>query len=203
MKYAAKEKAEEGHRVEDVTIAENPNDIRARLTENLGHQIMDSANSVKLSEICSKGEAAEEGHLVEDETVAATNSKDLPVGKESVIGIDLNKIPTSKREEEVNQEEAVEIPEDQPDYEEVCGATGRVEMTPDATLDDRQNIYGFSEQSSVQMMYNPVMYRTDDNSVRMEQISHIKAQIRVSDDNPNMCPEEEASKPSIESFTQC
>ena len=39
-------------------------------------------------------------------------SKGLPVGKESVIEIDLNDIPTSKREEEVNQEDAVEIPED-------------------------------------------------------------------------------------------
>ena len=37
----------------------------------------------------------------------------------------------------------------------------------------RQNIYKFSEQSSVQMMYSPVMY---DNSIRMEQISHIKTQ---------------------------
>ena len=73
-------------------------------------------------------------------------------------------------------------------------------MTPDAALDDRQSIYGFSEQSSVQMMYSPVMYKTDDNSIRMEQISHIKAQIGVSNDNPNMCPDEEASKPSIESF---
>ena len=60
--------------------------------------------------------------------------KDLPVGKDSIIGIDLNKIPTSKREEEVNEEETVEIPENQPRYKEACGATGRVEMTPDATL---------------------------------------------------------------------
>ena len=34
----------------------------------------------------------------------------------------------------------------------------------------------------------------------MEQNSHIKAQKRVSDDNPNICPDEEANKPSIESF---
>ena len=58
-------------------------------------------------------------------------SKGLHVGKESIIEIDLNDIPTSKREEE-----AVEIPEDQLGDEEVCGATGRVEMIPDETLDD-------------------------------------------------------------------
>ena len=91
--------------------------------------------------ISSKEEAAEEGHLVEDETVPATNSKDLLVGKESVIGIDLNKIPTSKRKEEVKQEEAVEIPEDQPGYEKVCGATSHFEITPDVTPDNRQDIY--------------------------------------------------------------
>ena len=73
-------------------------------------------------------------------------------------------------------------------------------MTPDATLDDRQNIYGFSEQSSVQMMYSPVMNKKGDNSIRMEQIYHIKAQTRVSNDNPSMCLKEEASKPDIESF---
>ena len=81
--------------------------------------------------ISRKEEAAEEGHLVEDEIVAATKLRDLPVGKELVIGIDLNKIPTSKREEEIKQEEAVEIPENQPSYKEECGTTGRV-----VTLDD-------------------------------------------------------------------
>ena len=64
----------------------------------------------------------------------------------------------------------------------------------------RQNIYGFSTQSSVHMMQSPVMYRTYDTSNRMEQNSHIKAQKRVSDDIPNICPDEEANKPSIESF---
>ena len=34
----------------------------------------------------------------------------------------------------------------------------------------------------------------------MEQNSHIKAQKGVSYDNPNICPDEEANKPSIESF---
>ena len=49
-------------------------------------------------------------------------------------------------------------------------------------------------------MYSPVMYRTNDLSIRMEQNGHINAQKGVSYDNPNICPDEEASKPSIESF---
>ena len=61
-------------------------------------------------------------------------SKGLPIGKESVIEIDLNEIPTSKREEEINQEDDIEIPEDQLGDEEICGATGRVEVIPYETL---------------------------------------------------------------------
>ena len=63
-------------------------------------------------------------------------SKGLPVGKESVIEIDLNDIHTSKREEEANQEDAVGIPKDHLGDKEVCVATGRVEMIPNETLDD-------------------------------------------------------------------
>ena len=39
-------------------------------------------------------------------------------------------------EEEVNYEEAVEIPENHSGHEEVCRISGGVEMTPDATSDD-------------------------------------------------------------------
>ena len=46
-------------------------------------------------------------------------SKGLPVGEESIIEVDLNEIPTLKREEEVNQEDDVEIPEDQLGDEEI------------------------------------------------------------------------------------
>ena len=53
-------------------------------------------------------------------------SRKLPVGEESIIEVDLNEIPTSKREEDVNQEDAVEVPEDQLSDEEIYGATGRV-----------------------------------------------------------------------------
>ena len=106
------------------------------LKEEASKPDIESFKRVEPIVICSKVEAAEEGNLVEDETIAATDSKSLPVDKELVIGIDLNKVPTSKMEEEVNQEEAVEIPEDQSGYKEGCRIAGHVEMTPDATLDE-------------------------------------------------------------------
>ena len=68
-------------------------------------------------------------------------------------------------------------------------------MTPDATSDNRQDIYGSGRQSPAQMMCSPAMYRTYDSSIHMEQISHIKTQTRVRDDSPSMCLKEEASKP--------
>ena len=64
----------------------------------------------------------------------------------------------------------------------------------------KQNIYGFSTQSSVHMMYSPMMYMTYDTSIRMEQNGHIKAQKGVNYESPNICPDEEAKKPCIESF---
>ena len=65
--------AEEEHVVEDETEAENSNDVRERLTEDLGHQNMESINIVKPSEICSKGGSAEEEHVVENETKAESS----------------------------------------------------------------------------------------------------------------------------------
>ena len=44
--------------------------------EDLGHQNMESVNSVKPSEICIKGGAVVEEHVVEDET-KAENSNDV------------------------------------------------------------------------------------------------------------------------------
>ena len=50
------------------------------------------------------------------------------------------------------------------------------------------------------MMYSPVMYRTNDTSIRMEQNGYINAQKGVSYDNPRICPDKEAKKPSIGSI---
>ena len=61
--------------VEDET-KENSNDVCERLTEDLGHQDMESVNCVKPSEICNKGGAVEEEHVFEDET-KAENSNDV------------------------------------------------------------------------------------------------------------------------------
>ena len=69
-------------------------------------------------------------------TKLTKTSKGLPVGDDSVIEVDLNEIPTSKREEEVNQEDAVEIPEYQLGDEETYGATGRVKIIPDETINE-------------------------------------------------------------------
>ena len=62
--------------------------------------------------------------------------KKLTVGEELIIEVDLNEIPNSKREEDVNQEDAVEVPEDQLSDEEIYGATGRVKKIPDETLNE-------------------------------------------------------------------
>ena len=112
----------------DTKLISNIRIKNAKLDEDA---LSDKSNSEDMLTDDGKEEAAEEGHLVEDETVAATNLRNLPIGKESVIRVDLNKIPTSKREKEIKQEEAVEIPENQPSYKEECGTTGRV-----VTLDD-------------------------------------------------------------------
>ena len=93
-------------------------------------RVSDDSPSMCLKEEASKPvEAAEEENLPEDETIAATDSKHLPSDKESVIGIDLDNIPTSKRVEEVSHKEATEKPEDQPGYEEVGEETGHFEMS--------------------------------------------------------------------------
>ena len=51
-------------------------------------------------------------------------SKSPPVGEESIIEIDIDAIPVSKSEDEVNKEEADEITEDQLGDEEICHETG-------------------------------------------------------------------------------
>ena len=63
-------------------------------------------------------------------------SNRLTVGEESIIELDLEAVPTSKREEEVNQEEAEEISEDQLGDEEICQETGRIRIIPDESLNE-------------------------------------------------------------------
>ena len=63
-------------------------------------------------------------------TKLTDTSKRLPVGEDSVIEVDLNEIPTSKREEEVNQEDAGETPDDQLGDDEICEGTGCTKIIP-------------------------------------------------------------------------
>ena len=53
-----------------------------------------------------------------------TNSVSLPVGEETTIELDLATVPTSRRPEEVNQEEAVETSDNQLGNREMCHNTG-------------------------------------------------------------------------------
>ena len=69
-------------------------------------------------------------------TMLTETSSRLPVGEESIIELDLEAVPTSKREEEVNQEEAEETLEDQLGDEEICQETGRIRIIPDASLNE-------------------------------------------------------------------
>ena len=53
-----------------------------------------------------------------------TDSVNRPVGEETTIELDLATVPTSKRPEEVNQEEAVETSDNQLGNRETCQNTG-------------------------------------------------------------------------------
>ena len=65
-----------------------------------------------------------------------TDSVNLPVGEETTIELDLARVPTSKRPEEVNQEEAVETSDNQLGSKEMCQNTGRIRIIPDASLSE-------------------------------------------------------------------
>ena len=65
-----------------------------------------------------------------------TDSVNLPVGEETTIELDLATVPTSKRPEEVNQEEAVETSDNQLGNKEMCQNTGRIRIIPDASLSE-------------------------------------------------------------------
>ena len=56
--------------------------------------------------------------------ITETDSVNLPVGEETTIELDLAAVSTSKRPEEVNQEEAVETSDDQLGGEGICQDTG-------------------------------------------------------------------------------
>ena len=62
----------------------------------------------------------------------ASSKKSLPIDEESAIEINPSDIPTSKREEEVDQNEAEETSEDPLADETKLGASGRVMILPDA-----------------------------------------------------------------------
>ena len=65
-----------------------------------------------------------------------TSSARLPVGEETTIELDLAAVPTSKRPEEVNQEEAVETSDNQLGNRDMCQNTGRIRIIPDASLSE-------------------------------------------------------------------
>ena len=71
-------------------------------------------------------------------------------------------------------------------------------MTTNVTLDERQEAYGFSGQSSVQKTHSPVMHNTGVNSIQLEKFHHIETQTKYSNEDPSMRSEEESSKPDID-----
>ena len=65
-----------------------------------------------------------------------TNKGNLPDGEETAIELDLATVPTSKRPEEVNQEEDLETTDNQIGNRETSQNTGRKRIIPDASLSE-------------------------------------------------------------------
>ena len=97
------------------------------------------------------------------------SARELPIGEDSTIEIGPNDIPTSKREEEVDENDTDETSENQLSDETKLEATGRVMIVPDAT----NNETATESMNNIRIMNDNL---NDDASSDMSEISEDEPQ---------------------------
>ena len=101
----------------------------------------------------------------------------------------MDPVPTSKREEEVNQEEAVETSDDQLSGEGICQDIGRIRIIPDASLSESDTESMRNARNMNTHLDEDALSDTSEASKDCHQTSMTVRNMRISDPEDKLADE--------------